>query len=365
MSLKTYKTAVCAGALMSVVAWSGGVFAGISQNFESNANGVTVGTAGTLGAGAPTSNCGFPGGFDTHAQVLAITGTVTYTEGTAASSNASQVDLMFKAEPTDELDDLADQTDIKVALAVATSETAGKVSLKLWCKANGESTASWVDLCDVGNASWARATLVLDYTEERCRVSINGDPQVTPSAVADAWYTFANGKGSDNYLKSVTMVGSTEVDDFVVTHDALASYAEPFEGTAVTADGVAITYDDLNKYGVTVAEATANNDLSPNQVAGMTVSQKIAAGLNPKSATKFEMKTMSTTSSSAATITFPGNNASYTVTATADAAGTGTVLDTATVQQSATADANGEKTNTATFSNLPDNDLIYFHLKTN
>ena len=364
MFMKTCKTAVCASALMAVAAWSEGAFAVISQDFESNADGVTIGTAGTLGAGVPTSSCGFPGGFGTHEQVLAITGTVTYTEGTAASSNASQVDFMFKAEPTDELEDITDDA-VKVALAVVTNGTSdSNVSLKLWCKAKNAETASWVSLCDVPSASWARATLVLDYGTERCRVSSNGDPQVTESAAQDAWYTFANGKGSENYLKSVTMVGSTEIDDFVVSHTALASYEEPFDGTVnLASTGKKITYDDLNKYGVTVAQATEDADVSDG--AGLKISEKIEAGLNPKSATKFEMKTMSTTSASAATITFPGNNASYTVTATADAAGTGTVLDTATVSQSATADANGEKTNTATFSKLPDNDLIYFHLKTN
>ena len=363
MFMKTCKTAVCASALMAVAAWSGGAFAAISQDFESNADGV-IGTAGTLGAGVPTSSCGFPGSFSTHTQVLAITGTVTYTEGTAASSNASQVDFMFKAEPTDELEDITDDA-VKVALAVVTNGTSdSNVSLKLWCKAKNAETASWVSLCDVPSASWARATLVLDYGTERCRVSINGDPQVTESAAQDAWYTFANGKGSENYLNSVTMVGSTEIDDFVVSHTALASYEEPFDGRVdLASTGKTITYDDLNKYGVTVAQATADADVSDG--AGLKISEKIEAGLNPKSATKFEMKTMSTTSASAATITFPGNNASYTVTATADADGTGTVLDTATVSQSATADANGEKTNTATFSNLPDNDLIYFHLKTN
>lgn len=364
MSLKTCKTAVCASALMSVVAWSGGVFAGISQNFESDMTGIT-GAGGSLGAGSPgVISCGRPGTVGADLQVLAVTGTVTYTEGTAASSNASQVDLMFKAEPTDELDDLAGQTDIKVALAVVESETAGKASLKLWCKAKNASTASWVALCDVDNAAWARATLVLDYATERCRVSINGDPQVTANAAADAWYTFANGKGNDSYLKSVTMVGSTEVDDFVVSHSALDSYVEPFSGAVnLASTGKTITYAELNTYGITVAQAT--EDVVLNADSGMKISEKIDAGLNPKSATKFEMKTMSTTSATAATITFPGNNASYTVTVTADAAGTGTPLATATVSQSATADANGEKTNTATFSNLPDNDLIYFHLKTN
>ena len=67
----------------------------------------------------------------------------------------------------------------------------------------------------------------------------------------------------------------------------------------------------------------------------------------------------------AATITFPGNNgaAGYEVIATADAAGTGAVLDTAEITPGA-ANASGEKINSAAFSKLPDNELIYFHLKT-
>ena len=364
MSIKACKTAVCASALMAVAVWSGGVFASVTNSFENSTTAITIGSAGTFGDGGPSSSVsGYPGNIDAHTKVLAITGTVTYTESDTPSSNASQVDLMFKAEPTDELDDLADQTDVKVALAVVTNGVSDStVSVQLWCKAKNAASASWVKLCDVDNASWARATLVLDYTAGRCRVSINGDPQVTDSAVEDSWYTFANAT-ENTYLQSVTMAGSTEVDDFVVTHTALDSYAEPFEGTAVTAGGVAITYDDLNKYGITKEQATANGVL--NADSGMKISEKIEAGLNPKSATKFEMQTMKATSDTAATITFPGNKGAsgYTVTATADAAGTGTVLDTATVTPGA-ANESGETVNSAAFSHLPSNDLIYFHLKT-
>lgn len=365
MSIKTCKTAICASALMAVVAWSGGVFATISQDFETDASGID-GAAGTVGVvGTTTPDCGYPMANSAHTKVLAITGTVTYTESATPNTGASQVDLMFKAEPTDELDELTDQTDVKVALAVATNSAASKVSIMLWCKAKDAATASWVQLCTIDEAAWARATLILDYASERCRVSINGDPQITESADEDAWYIFANGKGSDSYLKSVTMTGSTAVDDFVVTHDALSGYTEPFDGNVAIAEtGVTITYDDLNKYGITKAQAEANADVSDN--ANMTISQKLTAGLNPKSATKFEMQTMTATSATAATITFPGNKGAngYTVTATADAAGTGAVLDTASVTPGA-ANADGETINSAAFSHLPDNDLIYFHLKTN
>ena len=365
MFMKTCKTAVCATALMVVAAWSGGAFAGVAQDFETNSDPIT-GAGGSLGAGGPTTSaCGFPSNFVDHTQVLAITGTVTYSESSSPSNTGiSQVDLMFKAEPTDELDSL--EGDVKVALAVVTN-SASDVSLKLWCKATSSAAADWIDIGNVSSSAWSRATIVLDYGNGDygnglCRVSIDGDPVVKGNVGSD-WYTGYFAKGSDTYLNSVTMVGSTEVDDFVVSHTTAASYTEPFSGTAATVDGVAISYDALNKYGVTKDEAISNQDLSPNQAAGMTVSQKIAAGLNPKSATKFEMKTMAVPSATSATITFPGNNASYVVKATVDAAGTGASLGEVSYSQGA-ADANGEKTNTATFSNLPDSDLIYFHLST-
>lgn len=365
MSIKAYKTAVCASALMAVVAWSGGAFAAISQDFETNMSGID-GTGGSRGLGVPTNpGCGFPGGFSTHENVLAITGTVTYTESTAPSTRASQVDLMFKAEPTDELDELTDQTDVKVALAVATNSTVSKVSIMLWCKAKSAAAASWVQLCTIDEAAWARATLILDYASERCRVSINGDPQITASAVEDAWYTFANAKGSDSYLKSVTMTGSTEVDDFVVTHDALSGYTEPFDGdVAIASTGVTITYDELNKYGITKAQAEANEDVSDG--AGMTISQKVEAGLNPKSATKFELKTMTPVSATSATVTFPGNKTSgYTVTVSENANGSSPISTVSTGFGDAGTTEAGEKLNSATVTLPADKDLLYINVQAN
>ena len=357
MLIKACKTAVCASALMAVAAWSGGAFAGVAQDFETNSDPIT-GAGGSLGAGGPTTSaCGFPSNFVDHTQVLAITGTVTYSESSSPSNTGiSQVDLMFKAEPTDELDSL--EGDVKVALAVVTN-SASDVSLKLWCKATSSAAADWIDIGNVSSSAWARATIVLDYGNGLCRVSIDGDPVVKGNVGSD-WYTGYFAKGSATYLNSVTMVGSTEVDDFVVSHTTAASYTEPFEGNvAIASTGVNISYDDLNKYGIKKVDADTNAVLG----AGMTISDKITAGLNPKSATKFEMKTMAVPSATSATITFPGNNASYVVKATVDAAGTGASLGEVSYSQGA-ADANGEKTNTATFSNLPDSDLIYFHLST-
>lgn len=372
MSMTTWKTAVCAGALFAVVAWSGGAFAAVSENFEGSAVNAqfTLGTAGTVGAGVPTTpSCGFPANFDTHTKVLAITGTVTYAETAAPSTTgASQVDFMFKAEPTDELDLLSD-TAVKVALAVGpAADGAAQVPVSFWCKAKGESTNSWVTLCSVANGAWVRATLVLDYDKSRCRVSIDGDPQITAAAAEDAWYAFVN---ADNktYVKSITMVGSTEVDDFVVSHTALSSYAEPFAGTpvAVAETGKTISYADLNTYGITKAQAEANEDVSDG--AGLKISEKLEAGLNPKSATKFEMQTMTATSATVAEVTFPGNNdaeTGYEVTITSDKAGETPVANaSATISKVAgAATAAGEQINKATLTLPADADRVYIHLKT-
>ena len=369
MSMKTCKTAVCASAFFAVAAWSGGAFAAVSENFEGSAVDAqfTLGTAGTVGTGGPASAvAGYPISGD-HTKVLAITGTVTYAEAAApATTGASQVDFMFKAEPIDELDLLSD-TAVKVALAVGPAANgAAKVPVSLWCKAKGESTNSWVMLCSVDNGAWVRATLILDYATARCRVSIDGDPQITDAAVEDAWYAFVN-SDSKTYLNSITMVGSTEVDDFVVRHDALSSYAEPFVGTVPVAEtGKTISYADLNRYGITKAQAVADADVSDG--AGLKISEKLEAGLNPKSATKFAMQTMTATSATAAEVTFPGNNAvtGYEVTITSDKAGNTPVATApATISKvdGATTGA-GEQINKATLTLPADADRVYIHLKT-
>ena len=372
MTLKTYKKAMCASAILAAIAMSGGAFAdeGISESFELATAGATASTAnaklsgnGTVAAATlpAATGMGYPIS-GAHTKALEIAGTVTYAEGSApAVVGASQVDFMFKVEPTDELEDPTGD-DIKVALAVGTNAANTTTApIKLWCKTTSDGAADWVDLAPaVTTGSWMRATLVLDYDNSKCSVSLNGDPVLNGT---DKWFYFANNGGT--YVASITMVGSTMVDDLVVTHTALNSYNIPGGNTAVPGvpAGSPVTYADLNKYGVTVADAVADNDVSG--CGAGKISDKLTAGLDPTSPTKFEMQTMTSTSATAATITFPGNNgaAGYEVIATADAAGEGAVLDTATITPGA-ANASGETVNSAAFSSLPDNELIYFHLKT-
>ena len=378
MTIKTCKTAVRASAVLAAIALSGGAFAaaavGESYNFETDG---TLGTSpyqalngnGTIVADgySYTARAGYPLTADSHTKVLEIAGTVTYTNaGDTAATTSSQVDFMFKVEPTDELENPTDG-DSQVALAVGTNAANTTTApIKLWCKTvSGSASADWVALKEAAaTGSWVRATLVLDYstTPGRCKVSLDGDPvlnpQAEPGAQGSEWFYFA-GTASQAFVKSISMVGSTRVDDLKVSYDALNSYTMP-TATSTIADGSAVTYDYINKYGVTVAEAQSSTPL--NAASGMSVADKFAAGLDPKSATKFELQTMTTTKSQAV-VTFPGTRGTggYTVKVGTTKGG----YNVAT-QDSTQTDANGEGMNSATI-NIPaayQDQLLYFSVST-
>ena len=274
---------------------------------------------------------------------------------------------MFKVEPTDELEN-PDGSDIQVALAVGeTNATPVETApIKLWCKTTSDAAnPGWVTLKQsVGTGTWVRATLVLDYnaTPKRCKISLDGDPVLNPEATASEqgseWFYFAGGAES-TFVKSISMVGSTRVDDLKVSYDALASYTVP-AATPTIANDSAVTYDYINKYGVTVAEATSSTPL--NAESGMTVAQKFEAGLDPKSSTKFALQTMTTTKSEA-TVTFPGTNGTgnYTVKVGTTKGGS----DVAS-QPSTQTSAAGEGVNSATVDLTGhENELLYFTVQTN
>ena len=371
MTIKTCKTAVRASTLLAAIALSGGAFAdgGISESFEGKTVGETLTTStisgltgnGTYASGgaetAPAAGFPIPDASG-HATALEIAGTVTYTEGGSPATKASQVDFMFKVEPTDELENPTGD-DIRVALAVGTNAANTTTApIKLWCKTASEGAAAWVDLASaVTTGSWMRATLVLDYMGHKCSVSLNGDPALNNG---DKWFYFAN-NGETTYVQSITMVGSTMVDDLVVTHTALTNYEIPGGGTAVPGvpSGSPVTYADLNKYGVTVADAVADKDVSG--CGAGKISEKITAGLDPKSATKFEMQTMTTTKDTA-TVTFPGANPVGRYKVSAKTAG-GTEVATGTISKVST---DGENVNSAaiTIPSANQDELLYFTVET-
>ena len=376
MTIKTCKTAVRASTLLAAIALSGGVFAdGISESFEGKTVGDTLTTSAITGligngtyatGGAATAPAvGYPIPTATgHSKALEIAGTVTYTESGTPSTGASQVDFMFKVEPTDELEDPSGN-DIRVALAVGTNAANTTTApIKLWCKTTSSGAAQWVDLNSaVETGSWMRATLVLDYDNNKCSVSLNGDPALNGT---DKWFYFANNGGT--YVSSITMVGSTMVDDLVVSHTALTNYEIPGGDTTVATSGQGsnVTYDYINKYGVTVAEATSTTPL--NVESGMSVADKFEAGLDPKSDTKFELQTMTVASATAATVKFPGNNpaANYDVIVSANknATTTDSGISVAISDVDGAQTEAGEQIKKAELTLPADANLLYIKLKT-
>ena len=360
MTIKTCKTAVRASTLLAAIALSGGAFAteGISESFEGESYDAKLTGNGTIATATVTEpTVGYPIS-GSHTKALEIAGTVTYAEGSApAVTGASQVDFMFKVEPTDELEDPTGD-DIRVALAVGTNDVGTTTApIKLWCKTASDGAAAWVDLAPaVTTGSWVRATLVLDYSANKCSVSLNGDPALNGS---DKWFYFANNGGS--YVASITMVGSTMVDDFLVTHSALNSYEIPGGDTKVAASGQGsnVTYEYINKYGVTVEQATDSTYTCADS--GMTVAQKFEAGLDPTTDTKFELQTMNVASATEATVTFPGNKgaSAYEVEIT-DKNGDAVSGASASISSVTT----GEGVNTATLTLPADADLLYINVKT-
>ena len=386
MTIKTCKTAVRASTLLAAFALSGGAFAaaavGDSYTFDTNAalgsgtysalngNGTVVADAYsyTSLAGKPLSS--------SNDNVLEIAGTVTYTNaGDSAANTSSQVDFMFKVEATDELEN-PDGSDIQVALAVGTNDVGTLYApIKLWCKKTDGGAAEWVTLKqNAVTGSWIRATLVLDYssTPKRCKVSLDGNPvlnpAVTASAVDSEWFYFAGGVSS-TFVKSISMVGSTRVDDLKVSYEALSSYT-PIPANTTIAEagqpGSNITYDYINKYGVTVEEATSLTPL--NATSGMTVAQKFEAGLDPKSDTKFELQTMTVASATAATVKFPGNNAAANydviVSANKDATTTDSGIGVAISNVDGAQTGAGEQIKKAELTLPADAGLLYIKLKT-
>ena len=354
---------MCASAFLAAIAMSGGAFAagaaGDSYNFESGTFDSMTGLSGNGSIADVTHSATsrpMPAAGDT--KVLEIAGTVVYTNATdfVNSANASQVDFLFKVEPTDELEEITDGS-VQVALAVGTNDVGSKTApIKLWSKETSGGTAGWQTiLASATTGSWIRATLVMDYDAGTCKVSFDNDFAATKYLAYNPIY---------KYVKSITMVGSTQVDELVITNASLAAYnpykdAEGNDITVSAAGGtVAVTAKYLNDYGIKETEV----DTVKNETSGMTVAEKFVAGLDPNSATKFELKTMTTTKESV-TVTFPGMHAagSYSVKVTTKG---GTPVASATSTHTS---SEGEGQNSATVSIPSENQdqLLYFTVETN
>ena len=380
MSIKTCEGAARAGVILVMFVLSMGAFAsgdvGDYYSFEGLSGGTVLADAslpGLSGNGTVTnftysyggsSTIGYPLPDASHANVLDIAGTVVYTNAADVTTGSSQVDFMFKVEPTDELEDPAGD-DVQIALAVGETNAVGNTApIKLWCTANGAN--GWISLKDAEVGAWVRASFVLNYDTHQCKVSIDGYPVVVPGAVvSNAWYSFANA-GSQRWVKSITMVGSTMIDDFVVTNAALSSYAAPGGNATVEvgdSSGVTITYDEISRYGLTAEQVAANAVV--NETSGLSIADKLTAGLDPTSDTKFELKTMTVTADKVR-VTFPGlkGNGNYKV-KVATSKGGASVKEVGSTQTSSSGE--GENSAEVDLTELTEGQrdgLLYFTVET-
>lgn len=245
-----------------------------------------------------------------------------------------------------------------------------KVPLYLYCK-NGNDTfdgdgvtvtspanLQWVPLGkSVTTGSWIRVNLLIDYDHNTCRVSVDGNPCVTSKgfnkadsgeASSGAWYKLANQvnryKGKDNETKSkinpivntLKFSGEAAIDNVVVQKVNFATF-NPYrdsEGKSVTTnfiEGLDFDLIYLNEHDVTLADMEKARDENSKhkleEVSGMTLREKLEAGIDPRSPEKFEMKTMEQSEDGSGNtdvaITFPGMHAvsHYSVTVAADPKG--------------------------------------------
>ena len=122
----------------------------------------------------------------------------------------------------------------------------------------------------------------------------------------------------------------------------------------ISGTSTAVTYEYMNKYGVTTNEVAQNATVG----AGMTVADKFTAGLDPRSDTKFDMQTMNVSSTTSATVTFPGNRGAEAYEVEIKD-GTGAAVGSSSISSN----TEGEGSNTATLT-LPDNaELLYIKVK--
>lgn len=290
-------------------------FAEVTENFEGTiGNGWSDGTSAAVvednSQYGGSDSVGYPISGD-HTKILNVEGEVSCTnspEGTPTSSISDF--LIFIPEPSDELDDEG-LTDAKIAIAAGTNwvdETT--VKLCLYCKAGTAATADWLEIANVKTSTWVRVTLV--FENNRCRVSLDGEPVHNGSgyktSAADAgsngaWYNLANvPEGTDRSIASLSFIGCAKLDD-VVIKDSFAEDAFTTDATLLA--GEKASYNNLNKWGMTVFDVTNKWNTVLNKTSGMKVGEKIACGYDPNSDTKFVPVSITKTEAGQAKIKFP------------------------------------------------------------
>lgn len=236
-------------------------------------------------AGRPLSN-------ENHAQVLVIEGDSSYDASSGSFTGSPLVDMMVQAAlPDDALE--APEGEAHIAVAVDVNGI-----FNVYCKSKSD-VAGWYPLSSTAYAdgTWARVSLLFDYTNGRCQIRLDGQPMMTTNGFLTAtsteasstdnkgaWYKLASTGSSVSNLK---VVGCTAIDDVVIAANA-SSYAVTSGATAPS--GLACEW--LDQYGLAWDATTAGTSYDSS---GMTVAQKYNACLSPFDDQKFEIKSVKAT----------------------------------------------------------------------
>lgn len=241
-------------------------------------------------------------------KVLAIEGRATRTATTTAN-NAATVDMMVQiALPDDGLAFPANTTTetIQIAVGVDTNAVANKGELKVYCK-NKSNVVGWYSLGAVlDKDSWHRVSFTFDYANQLCQIRVDGDPAITENGVLKAgsaqnggWYKLATNT-EKTALAEVQIIGSTSIDDMLVSEAATVDAALPVLADAAGSTG-GVSNSWIEAQGITREQASGN--ALDYATTGMTVAQKYVAGYDVADGKKFGVKEMTLTNS-VATVTF-------------------------------------------------------------
>ena len=268
----------------------------IVDTFESTKDPWTGdGELSTVTPTEPPTGYGYPTTAETHAQVLAVSGTVTR-DTTGVVSNANVFDMMVKVARPDKTPDDYNSSNPQFAIY---SDTDG--ALKLYCKATSSGSATSVTLGNFAEDEWLRLTIAVDYSNSSLVVATNG-------VLTASTYYLANAPQSQSAgVTNVNVIGTTAIDDFVAKNGSFEPYAQvDSSGNAATTDGLPAAY--MLKYSKSSASETVGGGSS------LTVAQAYAAGVAPVAGATFAIEKASFNGSSL-TLTFPGDwpAGSYTI----------------------------------------------------
>ena len=205
-------------------------------------------------------------------KVLAVDGTVKCSNGGTDKAQWGKTTFLVKApEDATAPADLPTAADIGgCQIAVATGAAATDGTLKVMVYQGG--TTPWVEASGVTVAKGAWFTVVLDFDYSVSKV------QVLVNNTSAGWFPLVTKQATTSKIASLSFVGSTKVDDVSIA-EVNNVPAEALPEAIKTLPSI-----DLAAQGVTLAQIVENAKVGTS---GLTVQQKIEAGLNPQDDSKF------------------------------------------------------------------------------